>query len=140
MKKLYIFIVIIAIALSGFWYFGSESNEPFSTGISSVESAKESQIVELKNGDTFNLTASIVKKVIAGVEVKMLAYNGTIPGPIIKVEKGSEVTINFTNNIDVPTTIHYHDIRLNNKKNGNKTTNKKKWYMFIYYRNCNVFT
>jgi suppressor of ftsI len=90
----------------------------FSTSINGLPEATASEMVNLKNGETYNLTASIVKKNIAGNEVKMLAYNGSIPGPIIKVPKGAEVTINFTNNTDVPTTIHSHGVRLDNKFDG----------------------
>ncbi|KND48122.1 MAG: bilirubin oxidase [Parcubacteria bacterium C7867-006] len=117
-KKIYTIIIISAVSLGSIWYFSTKSNGQFSNNISTVQEATESQIVELKNGETFDLTASIVKKIIAGSEVKMLAYNGTIPGPIIKVKKGAEITINFTNNTDVPTTVHSHGIRLDNKFDG----------------------
>lgn len=90
----------------------------FSTDISGLSEAKQSEIVELKNGDTYDLTASIVKKAIGNSEVKMLAYNGMIPGPLIKVQQGAEVTLNFTNNTDVDTTIHSHGVRLENKFDG----------------------
>ena len=48
----------------------------------------------------------------------MLAYNGMIPGPLIKVTQGAEITLNFKNETDVPTTIHSHGIRLDNKFDG----------------------
>ncbi len=80
--------------------------------------AKSTQTVELKNGDTYHLTASSVKKKIGDREVKMLAYNGMIPGPLIKVAQGAEVTINFTNQTDIPSTIHSHGVRLKNKFDG----------------------
>ncbi len=118
-KTLTIGIVILAIVIGGI-YLTSRSvfDKPFATNIKGTEEVKNTQVVELKNGDTYNLTASIVKKVIDGSEVKMLAYNGSIPGPIIKVPKGSEVTINFTNNTDVPTTLHSHGVRLDNAFDG----------------------
>ncbi len=90
----------------------------FSTDITGLAEAKASETVELKNGDTYNLSASIVKKTIGNSVVKMLAYNGMIPGPLIKVEQGAEVILNFTNNIDVDTTIHSHGVRLLNKFDG----------------------
>ena len=90
----------------------------FSTDITGLSEAKPSEIVELKNGDAYNLSASIVKKMIDNSAVKMLAYNGMIPGPMIKVQQGAEVTLNFTNNTDVDTTIHSHGVRLENKFDG----------------------
>lgn len=90
----------------------------FSTDITDLPEAKPSETVELKNGDSYDLTASIVKKKIGNSVVKMLAYNGMIPGPLIKVDQGAEVTLNFTNNTDVDTTIHSHGVRLENKFDG----------------------
>lgn len=110
--------VLIVLAVFGFWYFGNVKNKPFSTNVINKNVAIESGVVELKNGDTYDLVASIVKKVVAGNEIKMLAYNGSVPGPTIKVNKGSEITINFTNNTDVPTTIHSHGVRLENEFDG----------------------
>lgn len=94
------------------------SGDAFATNISGLTEAKPTEIVELKNGDTYNLTASIVKKNIDGQTLKMLAYNGSIPGPVIKVPQGAEITLNFTNNTDVETTIHSHGVRLENKFDG----------------------
>lgn len=90
----------------------------FSQSTSSVKTAESSQIVELKNGETFNLEANIVKKTINGKELKMLAYNNSIPGPTIKIFKGSEITVNFKNNTDVSSTIHPHGVRVDNKFDG----------------------
>lgn len=88
------------------------------TPVAELPAAKDNQIVELKNGDTYNLTASIVKRMLGNTEVKALAYNGSVPGPTIKVQQGAEVTINFTNNTDVPNTIHSHGVRLDNAFDG----------------------
>ncbi len=104
--------------LAAFWYFGGRSTEQFSSSTQKAVVSTDSQFVELKNGDTYDITASIVKKTISGSEIKMLAYNGSIPGPILKVKKNSEVTINFTNNTDVLSTIHSHGVRLDNKYDG----------------------
>lgn len=78
---------------------------------SNVSDVRPTEVVELKDGDTFNLTATIVQQEVGNRTVKRLAYNGQIPGPILKVEKGSEVTVNFTNNIDMETSLHSHGLR-----------------------------
>ncbi len=80
--------------------------------------AKQMQIVDLKDGDTYDLTAEVVKKKIGNREIRMLAYNGSIPGPLIRAPKGTEITLRFTNKIDVPTTIHSHGVRLANEFDG----------------------
>jgi len=45
------------------------------------------------------------------VKIHKYGYNKQIPGPIFKVKQGSSVTINFENNIDMPTTVHWHGLR-----------------------------
>lgn len=90
----------------------------FSTRVKGLPEATQNKVVELKDGDTYNLTASIVQKTIKGEKVKMLAYNGSIPGPLIKVPQGANITIHFTNNTDVDSTIHAHGIRGENKFDG----------------------
>ena len=85
----------------------------------------QSQIVELKDGDTYDLTASYVEKEINGVKHKMLAYNGMIPGPLLKIPQGAEVTINFKNDTDMRTLLHSHGIRMNNAFDGSQATQKE---------------
>ncbi|HRN70114.1 MAG TPA: hypothetical protein PLS49_02915, partial [Candidatus Woesebacteria bacterium] len=67
----------------------SSKTGEYSKEVNNYPEAKASRVVELKNGDTYDLTASIVKKNINGADVKMLAYNGSIPGPLIKVPQNA---------------------------------------------------
>lgn len=46
------------------------------------------------------------------------SYNGLLPGPEIRVVKGQRVTVQFTNKLDVPTSIHWHGIRIENSMDG----------------------
>ena len=48
----------------------------------------------------------------------MLGYNGSIPGPTLQVQQGSEVIVNVTNDGDLDTTVHWHGLRLENKYDG----------------------
>jgi len=118
MKKiLKIFSVGLLPAICVPWAFVLAADLTPAKPPSGVE-ASAPAIIELKNGDTFDLTAGIVKKRIVGHEVKMLAYNDSIPGPILKVVKGAEITIHFTNHTDVATTLHSHGVRLDNAYDG----------------------
>lgn len=83
------------------------------------------QVVELKNGDTYNMVAAPVTKEIGGKTYTMLAYNGSIPGPLIKIAQGAEVTINFTNNTGMKTLLHSHGVRMDNAFDGSQTTQKE---------------
>ena len=46
------------------------------------------------------------------------AYDGMVPGPIIRAKKGEEITIEFINLLDQPTSIHWHGIRIDNAMDG----------------------
>jgi FtsP/CotA-like multicopper oxidase with cupredoxin domain len=39
-------------------------------------------------------------------------YNGTVPGPTLRVRQGDPVSITVENRLDEPTTVHWHGIRL----------------------------
>lgn len=119
MKKIILIITLIfGVVLLSYFVVNKSKENLFSENIDGLSNAKEPEVVDLKNGDTYDLTASIVKKNIAGTEIKMLAYNGSIPGPLIKVPQGAEITLNFKNETDVDSTIHSHGVRVDNKFDG----------------------
>jgi len=70
------------------------------------------------SGDTFSMDARKVRKTVDGNEISMYGYNGQIPGPTLRVRQGSSLTVNFTNNLDVDTTVHWHGIRVKNEFDG----------------------
>src|SRR3989304_825397 len=116
MNKTYLIILLVVVVLGGAFLFsrqqgGTKPKGEFSSEVTQVNSTKPQEVVSLKNGDAYNLTASVVKKTINGQEMKMLAYNGSIPGPLIKVPQGAESTLKLTNNPAVDSTIHSHDAR-----------------------------
>jgi FtsP/CotA-like multicopper oxidase with cupredoxin domain len=76
------------------------------------------QVVQINNGSTFHLSAGKVLKNINGNNVVMFGFNGQVPGPIIKVKQGSTIFVNFTNNLDMDSSIHWHGLKLNNKYDG----------------------
>ncbi len=77
------------------------------------------EVVNLKNGDVYDITVEKVRKVIRGKSIVMLSYNGSIPWPIIRVPKGSQITLKVHNSVTwLETTIHPHGLRLDNKYDG----------------------
>ena len=46
------------------------------------------------------------------------AYNGTTPGPVIRVKQGEKVKIRLINKLDQPTSIHWHGVRIDNAMDG----------------------
>lgn len=45
-------------------------------------------------------------------------YNGATPGPEIRLEQGDMARVHFTNELDEPTSIHWHGIRIDNAMDG----------------------
>ncbi len=90
----------------------NNTKETFSEDVSGLPTIVPTRLVKLKDGDTFEMTAEIVKQEVGNRTIKRLAYNRMIPGPIIEVEKNAKVSIKFTNRIDVNTTLHSHGLRL----------------------------
>lgn len=47
-----------------------------------------------------------------GAPIAGIAYNGQVPGPLIQATAGQTLRVRFTNALDVPTTIHWHGLRV----------------------------
>jgi FtsP/CotA-like multicopper oxidase with cupredoxin domain len=92
--------------------------ESYPTGTAGLASAAGSATVDLADGADLILDAAPVKKILRGREVRMLAYNGSIPGPLIRVKQGSRVAIRLKNHTGFPTTLHAHGIRMDNRYDG----------------------
>lgn len=86
------------------------------SGLADSQAPKQ---VVLEDGDTYELTAGYVKHDPGtGEPIRMMAYNGMIPGPQLRMAEGAEVDIAFTNELDQPTTVHWHGLRLDNEFDG----------------------
>ncbi|CUH80631.1 multicopper oxidase family protein [Tropicibacter naphthalenivorans] len=46
------------------------------------------------------------------------SYGGSIPGPLIRVPQGGRVTRRLVNDLEVPTSVHWHGIRIDNAMDG----------------------
>ena len=64
------------------------------------------------------LTAAPTTVDLAGLTAATWAYNGSVPGPEIRVGAGDVLRATFTNLLDEPTTIHWHGIALRNDMDG----------------------
>ena len=73
--------------------------------------------IGLADGDTYGLSIGPVRKELHG-DLRMLAYNGSIPGPTLRVAQGSRITVDVRNDGDVETTVHWHGLRLENRYDG----------------------
>ena len=53
-----------------------------------------------------------------GGSTPVWAYNGMTPGPAIRARRGGTVKVRLVNELDQPTTIHWHGIRIENAMDG----------------------
>ncbi|MBI3738686.1 MAG: multicopper oxidase domain-containing protein, partial [Chloroflexi bacterium] len=67
----------------------------------------------------FELTATPVKwPILKDVIATAWTYNGTVPGPMIRVTEGDKVRIVLKNNLPNATSIHWHGIPVPNAMDG----------------------
>lgn len=90
----------------------------FSQDVSALPEAKPSEPIEVHDGEMIRLDPMMVRKEINGRDVAMYGYNGEIPGPVLKASQGASFTVSVTNKIDLPTTVHWHGVRLENSNDG----------------------
>ena len=97
-------------------------SDQFPTDPAGLPEARASEIVELADGDEFDLRIAPVAKRLGEATGRMLAYNGSIPGPTLKVAEGSHVVVNVVNETDLEATVHWHGLRLDNRYDGTHET------------------
>ena len=90
----------------------------FSTDTEDLQEATNPEVIRLRDGETRAIEIKPVRKRINDAEVRMLGYEGSIPGPTLHVDQHSEVTIEATNLGDVDATLHWHGLRLENRFDG----------------------
>ena len=76
------------------------------------------EVIQLADGDTLTLRARLVERTLKGRTMTMMAFNGQHPGPLLVAPRGATVVVDFSNDLDWPTTVHWHGIRLDNRSDG----------------------
>lgn len=59
-----------------------------------------------------SLTAERSKVSLDGKEIDVLAFNGSVPGPILQARPKQRVIVHFRNALDEFTTMHWHGLRI----------------------------
>ena len=98
------------------------THDHFPTEVAGLPEAHAPELVELSDGDLFELRIAPVAKRVGDATVRMLAYNGSIPGPTLKVREGTEIVVEIENQGDMDATVHWHGLRLENRYDGTHET------------------
>jgi FtsP/CotA-like multicopper oxidase with cupredoxin domain len=96
--------------------------EPFLPGLETdrgpVPAVETTGSVTLADGDTLRLEAAPVRGNLRGLDLGLYGFNGQSPGPVLRVEQGSEIVVAFTNSTALSTTLRWHGVRLENRFDG----------------------
>ncbi len=53
-----------------------------------------------------------------GKLIKTVAYNGSVPGPIVRLREGKPVTVEVFNDTDIPEVVHWHGQKISSEVDG----------------------
>lgn len=99
-----------------------DAGDNFSSSVAGLPAAVDADVLDLADGDTIDLRIAPVVKRLGEAAVRMLAYNGSVPGPTLRVTEGSRLVVNVANDSDLVSTVHWHGLRLDNRYDGTHQT------------------
>ena len=63
-------------------------------------------------GTPIDLTVREEPMVLADREARVMAFNGSVPGPLLRLHEGEDLTIHVHNGLDESTSVHWHGLIL----------------------------
>jgi FtsP/CotA-like multicopper oxidase with cupredoxin domain len=91
---------------------------PDTAGRGALPAAMAAEIIDVADGDTLHLTAGLVRRRLKDHELVMYGFNGQQPGPLLRARRGATLVVDFRNELDLPTTVHWHGLRIENRFDG----------------------
>lgn len=125
---LQIFLVVLVIGIGYLFYSVVDMHSSNKGG--SLSSSRKALTKEFVDSYDENIKKSkevveidIIAKsseheIIDGTLTKVWSYNGTVPGPEIRMNIGETLRVNFTNSLPQETTVHWHGMRVPNAMDG----------------------
>jgi FtsP/CotA-like multicopper oxidase with cupredoxin domain len=98
------------------------ATDHFSRDTTGLPGIGASEIVDVAPGGWYQLRIAAVSTRIGDATVRMLAYNGSVPGPTLRVAQNSEIQVEVVNDGDLENTVHWHGLRLDNRSDGTHET------------------
>jgi suppressor of ftsI len=89
-----------------------------SRDLEAIPHARPREVHRLADGASLTLEATTVRRTIRGRTFVMYGFNRQYPGPLIQVAQGATITVDFRNGLDMPSTVHWHGVRLDNRFDG----------------------
>lgn len=122
-----VLVAVLLLAIAGFlvYFNGSKMNGTNSMPGMDMGTDTTPQTVstrapfEVLTGNTFTLTAKVSKLQIDDKTTRdVWTYNGTVPGPQIRVKQAETVKVTLKNELPQPVTIHWHGVPVPNNMDG----------------------
>lgn len=67
----------------------------------------------------FDLIVSEAKwELLSGVSAQAVTFNGSVPGPLLRVTEGDQMEVAVTNRLAQPTSVHWHGLHVPNAQDG----------------------
>jgi FtsP/CotA-like multicopper oxidase with cupredoxin domain len=116
-----------ALQLGGLGLLGIAIGAPGwgpSTGLAlaAAESLAEPETLHSENGLLrVRLEVAETTVTLAGRSAHMLTYNGTVPGPTLRLRPGDRLQVELVNRLSVPTNLHTHGLHVSPKGNADNT-------------------
>ncbi len=95
---------------------GAGSGDRLQPGTTGAELAQP-QLLDSRDGRLEVALTAAPGARIAGRDTRALGYNGTSPGPTLRVRPGDELAVRLTNGLDQPTNLHTHGLRVSPQGN-----------------------
>ena len=105
------FLKIAGMAAAGKPLFGQMQMQSFLTPTASPDVAKTEFTLEI---------APITVELAPNRVISTIGYNGTSPGPLLRMKEGVPVTVNVVNKTDVPETVHFHGLLIPSDVDGSE--------------------
>ncbi len=62
--------------------------------------------------------APLSVELAAGKTIQTVAYNGTVPGPVLRMKEGKPIRVDVFNDTDVPELVHWHGQEISAEADG----------------------
>ena len=99
---------------------GRGPNQPSTLDRAAIEDLLAERTIQ-PTGETrrFELTVADTEwEVLPGIKTTAVTFNGTVPGPAIRVTEGDSVEVVVTNELSEATSIHWHGLHVPNDQDG----------------------
>src|SRR3954467_7814956 len=88
------------------------------SGAAAAHATLASRIAAASKPDHTLRIGPVSVEIAKGKTIRTTGYNGTIPGPMLRMKEGKPVTINIFNDTATPELVHFHGMFLSTKADG----------------------